>query len=166
MQYAPIQSGVEPTLEGPGPFTVFAPTNLAFEKLAQDMGVTVSDLLKLPNLAAILTFHVANGKVLAKDLHKGQEIVTLEGQPVKIKINHTAAYVNGIEIVETDLIASNGVLHIIDGVLLPPVGPPASPVVPQTVVDILNLYELRDLAKALDVVRRAPLPGFWQMLSY
>lgn len=135
---------------------MFAPTNSAFEALAQDMGVTVSDLLKLPNLAAILTYHVADGMVLAEDLHKGQEIVTLEGQPVKIKLNHTGAYVNRIQIVETDLIATNGVLHIIDGVLLPPAGPPASPVVPQTVVDILNLYSLNDLAKALDVVRRMP----------
>ena len=107
------------TLEGDGPFTVFGPTDKAFEALAKMLGVTIAELLELPNLADILTYHVAAGKVLAEDLMDGERIMTVEGGDVVIALNEQGAFVNRIQITKTDLLASNGVVHIIDGVLLP-----------------------------------------------
>ena len=112
-------AGLVDTLKSAGPFTVFAPTDEAFAKLPAG---TVEALLKdIPKLTAILTYHVVSGKVLAADVVKldGKEAKTVQGGGVKIstaggvKLNGTA------NVVTTDIACSNGVIHVIDGVILP-----------------------------------------------
>jgi uncharacterized surface protein with fasciclin (FAS1) repeats len=107
-------------LQGKGPFTVFAPTDAAFAKLPAG---TVDALLKDPKkLAAILTYHVVPGKVMAEDVIKagGAEPNTLEGQALDIQVRDGKVYVNGAQVTTADVTASNGVIHVIDTVLLPP----------------------------------------------
>jgi uncharacterized surface protein with fasciclin (FAS1) repeats len=117
-------AGLAETLSGPGPFTVFAPTDAAFEKLPAG---TLDTLLKPENkdqLAAILKYHVASGAVMAKDVTPGT-IKTVNGENMTVTVNNgnvtlTDGRGNKAKVVTTDLVASNGVVHVIDGVLLPP----------------------------------------------
>jgi uncharacterized surface protein with fasciclin (FAS1) repeats len=105
-------------LSGPGPFTVFAPTNAAFAKLPAG---TVEDLLKPENkakLAAVLTYHVVAGKVMAADVKPGP-VVTVNGASATLSVKDGAAYIDGAKIVATDLVGSNGVVHVIDTVIMP-----------------------------------------------
>jgi uncharacterized surface protein with fasciclin (FAS1) repeats len=107
------------TLKGPGPFTVFAPTDEAFAKLPPG---TLESLLKPENkakLAGILTYHVVSGKVMAADVVKLTGAKTVNGQSVKIAVNDGKVMVDGANVVKTDVGASNGVIHVIDAVLLP-----------------------------------------------
>jgi len=106
------------TLSGPGPFTVFAPTNAAFAKVPADQLSAI--LADKAQLTKILTYHVVSGKVLAGDLQPTQMVKTVEGQDLDIKVTNGAATVNGCNIVKTDIEASNGVIHVIDCVLIPP----------------------------------------------
>ncbi len=111
-------AGLVETLSGPGPFTVFAPTNAAFAKLPAG---TVDELLKPENkakLAAILTYHVVAGKVLAADVKPG-EVKTVNGKSATISIKDGAPFIDGAKIIATDLVGSNGVVHVIDAVILP-----------------------------------------------
>jgi uncharacterized surface protein with fasciclin (FAS1) repeats len=106
------------TLSGPGPFTVFAPTNAAFAKLPAG---TVEELLKPENkakLASILTYHVVAGKVLAADVKPGA-VKTVNGKSATISIKDGVPYIDGAKIIATDLVGSNGVVHMIDSVILP-----------------------------------------------
>lgn len=108
------------TLKGPGPFTVFAPTDAAFAKLPAG---TVDDLLKPENkakLQAVLEYHVVSGKVLAADVVKLTKATTLEGADVTITVSGTSVKINDANVIMTDVAASNGVIHVIDAVLLPP----------------------------------------------
>ena len=110
------------TLQGDGPFTVFAPTNAAFEKLPKG---TVEELLKPENkakLAAILKYHVVAGKVLAADAVKldGQSVKTVQGKTATIKVKDGSVYIGGAKVVKADIAGSNGVIHVIDTVILPP----------------------------------------------
>jgi uncharacterized surface protein with fasciclin (FAS1) repeats len=106
------------TLSGEGPFTVFAPTNDAFEKIpAEQLQAILADQQQL---SAILTYHVVPGKVMAADLQPEQMVATVQGQDVDIKVTDGAATINGCSIVTTDVEASNGVIHVIDCVLTPP----------------------------------------------
>jgi uncharacterized surface protein with fasciclin (FAS1) repeats len=110
------------TLKGEGPFTVFAPTDDAFAKLPAG---TVEDLLKPENkakLQAILTYHVVPGKVLAADVVKLESATTVQGQDVGIKINDGSVSIDDALIVKTDIETSNGVIHVIDSVILPTEG--------------------------------------------
>jgi len=112
-------AGLVDTLKGPGPFTVFAPTDEAFAKLPPG---TLESLLKPENkakLQSILTYHVVAGKVLAKDVVKLDSAKTVEGQSVTIKTLNGAVMVDGAHVTKTDIVASNGVIHVIDSVLLP-----------------------------------------------
>ncbi len=112
-------AGLVDTLKGKGPFTVFAPTDEAFAKLPPG---TVEDLLKPENkekLTKVLTYHVVAGKVLAKDVVKLNEAKTVEGSDVKIKTEGGKVYVNNAQVISPDVKASNGVIHVIDTVLLP-----------------------------------------------
>jgi len=112
-------AGLVDTLKGPGPFTVFAPTDEAFAKLPTG---TVEDLLKPDNkqkLTSILTYHVVAGKVMAKDVVKLHEAKTVNGQDVKIMVNGGKVMVDNANVVKTDIQCSNGVIHVIDTVLLP-----------------------------------------------
>jgi len=107
------------TLKGAGPFTVFAPTDAAFAKLPAG---TVADLLKPENkdkLRAILTYHVIAGNVTAAQVVKLSSAKTVNGQDVQISTSGTTVKVNGAHVVKTDIAASNGVIHVIDAVLLP-----------------------------------------------
>jgi uncharacterized surface protein with fasciclin (FAS1) repeats len=106
------------TLSGAGPFTVFAPTNAAFDKLPKG---TVEDLLKPENkakLAAILTYHVVAGKVLAADVKTGM-VKTVQGTDLDVKVTSAGVTVNDAKVVKTDIVGSNGVIHVIDTVVLP-----------------------------------------------
>src|SRR5512142_812393 len=111
-------AGLVETLQGKGPFTVFAPTDEAFAKLPAG---TVEDLLKPENkekLVAILKYHVVPGKVLAADV-KTMEAKTAQGQSVKLKVSDAGVTVDNAKVIKTDLLAENGVIHVIDTVILP-----------------------------------------------
>jgi len=112
-------AGLVDTLKGAGPFTVFAPTDEAFAKLPAG---TVDDLLKPENhdkLVAILTYHVVSGKVMAKDVVKLHEAKTVNGKDVKIMAEGGKVMVDNANVVKTDIVCSNGVIHVIDSVILP-----------------------------------------------
>lgn len=112
-------AGLVDTLKGEGPFTVFAPTDDAFAKLPAG---TVESLLLPENrdkLIAVLTFHVVPGKVLASDVVKLKSARTVNGKDVMIKVNDKGVMVDAARVVATDIEASNGVIHIIDSVILP-----------------------------------------------
>jgi len=106
------------TLQGKGPFTVFAPTDDAFKKLPAG---TVENLLKdIPALKNVLLFHVVSGKVKAADVVKLKSANTVLGKPVTIKVTNGKVSINDAHVLITDIEASNGVIHVIDSVLLPP----------------------------------------------
>jgi uncharacterized surface protein with fasciclin (FAS1) repeats len=113
-------AGLVDTLKGPGPFTVFAPTDEAFAKLPKG---TLEDLLKPENkakLAAILTYHVVSGKVAAADVVKLKMAKTVNGTDVTIAVTGADVMLNGTtKVTKTDIAASNGIIHVIDSVLLP-----------------------------------------------
>jgi uncharacterized surface protein with fasciclin (FAS1) repeats len=111
-------AGLVETLKGPGPFTVFAPTDEAFAKLPKE---TLDDLLKPENkakLAGILTYHVVSGKVLSGEVVKMTSAKTVQGQDVTIDATD-GVKVNGAKVVKADIETSNGVIHVIDTVILP-----------------------------------------------
>lgn len=105
------------TLKGKGPFTVFAPNDAAFDKLPEG---TVDGLLgDKEALANVLTYHVIAGKVKAKDVVKLTEAETVQGQKVTIEVKNGEVYVDGAKVIATDIKASNGIIHVIDSVILP-----------------------------------------------
>lgn len=109
-------AGLVDTLKSPGPFTVFAPTDEAFAKLPAG---TVEALLKdKEKLTAILTYHVVPGKLMASDVVSKSSLKTVQGQSLKVSASE-GAKVNDANIVKTDIVASNGVIHVIDTVVLP-----------------------------------------------
>lgn len=113
-------AGLVETLKGDGPFTVFAPTDEAFAKLPAG---TVESLLKPENkqkLIAILTYHVVPGAVMAKDVVKIKSAKTVQGQSITVKTAGGAVMVDNAKVTKTDIIARNGVVHVIDAVILPP----------------------------------------------
>jgi uncharacterized surface protein with fasciclin (FAS1) repeats len=105
-------------LQAEGPYTVFAPTDAAFAKLPDG---TIDTLLKPENkdqLAAILKYHVVPGRVMAADV-KTMKAETAQGQSVQLTVNDSGVFVNDAKVVKTDLVAANGVVHVIDSVILP-----------------------------------------------
>jgi uncharacterized surface protein with fasciclin (FAS1) repeats len=111
-------AGLAGTLSGPGPFTVFAPKNSAFAQIPPaDLQALLADK---PELTSVLTYHVIPAKVMASDLKKSQRVKTVEGTKVLITKNKKGAKINGVDIVQTDIVGSNGVIHVIDEVLIPP----------------------------------------------
>jgi uncharacterized surface protein with fasciclin (FAS1) repeats len=112
-------AGLVETLKGDGPFTVFAPTDAAFAKLPAG---TVESLLKPENkdqLIAILTYHVVPGNIMAADVVKLDSATTVNGANVKIAVVDGSVMIDGATVVKTDIAASNGVIHVIDSVMLP-----------------------------------------------
>lgn len=112
-------AGLVETLKGDGPFTVFAPTNAAFEALPAG---TVESLLtpeKKDDLSAILTYHVVSGLVMAADLSDGQKAKTVQGEELTVSIEDGKVMINGANVITADLKGSNGVVHVIDAVLMP-----------------------------------------------
>ena len=115
-------AGLVETLKGAGPFTVFAPTDEAFAKLPKG---TLEDLLKPENkakLTAILTYHVVPGKVMAADVVKVKDAKTVQGGSVKVSTMGGKVMIDNAHVVKADIAASNGVIHVIDTVILPKAG--------------------------------------------
>lgn len=112
-------AGLAETLNGPGPFTVFAPTDSAFARLPA--GTVEGLLADTPQLTSVLTYHVVSGKVMAADIVKanGAQPATVNGQQVDVVVRDGMVYVNGAKVVTADIVASNGVIHVVDAVLLP-----------------------------------------------
>lgn len=111
-------AGLAETLSGDGPFTVFAPTNEAFSKLPEG---TVETLLKPENkekLAAVLTYHVVAAKVMAADVKAGK-VATVNGAEATITVKDGAVMIDGAKVVTTDIVGKNGVIHVIDTVIMP-----------------------------------------------
>ena len=110
-------AGLVETLKGEGPFTVFAPTDAAFAKVpTETLNALLADKAALAN---VLTYHVVAGKVMAADVVKLTSAVTVQGQSVNIEVKDGKVYVDGAQVVATDIKASNGVIHVIDAVILP-----------------------------------------------
>lgn len=112
-------AGLVETLKGEGPFTVFAPTNAAFDKLPKG---TVENLLKPENkgkLTSVLTYHVVPGAIKSGDLKNGQTLKTVQGENLTITEKDGKWFVNGAQITIADVISSNGVTYVIDAVVLP-----------------------------------------------
>lgn len=112
-------AGLVDVLKSDGAFTLFAPTNEAFAALPEG---TVENLLKPENiekLKSILTYHVVPGKVLAEDVIKVTKAKTVQGQELKVKVDEKTVYINDAKVMKTDVLTNNGVIHVIDSVLLP-----------------------------------------------
>lgn len=114
-------AGLVDALKGEGPFTVFAPTDDAFAKLPQN---TVNDLLKPENknnLGNILNYHVASGKILASDIMKmnGKDITMSNGRKARVEVRNNEVFIDGAKVIATDIMGKNGVIHVIDTVIMP-----------------------------------------------
>jgi len=126
-------AGLVETLQGAGPFTVFAPTDEAFAKLPAG---TIDELLKPENkqkLTDILLYHVVSGKVMAADVTSLTSATTVLGKDVTVKVDMGSVYINDAKVIITDIEASNGVIHVIDSVLLPPA---EGAMMDKTIVDV------------------------------
>ena len=150
-------AGLVEALSGKGPFTVFAPTDAAFAKLPKG---TVETLLKPENkkqLAAILTYHVVAGNVPASEAVKLTEAATLQGSKLALKVVQNALTVGGAKVVKADIKCANGVIHVIDGVLLPPADEPqqAAADAPGDIVDVAAGVE--DFSTLVAAVKAAGL---------
>jgi len=140
------------TLSGDGPFTVFAPTNAAFDKLPAG---TVDTLLLPENkddLIAVLTYHVVPGKIMSTDLSDGQEAATVQGEEVTITIADGTVKVNDATVTTPDVEASNGVVHILDSVLLPPAADEPTKNIVETAQSVDDLSTLVQAVIAADLV--------------
>lgn len=109
-------AGLVDTLKGPGPFTVFAPTDAAFAKIPPaQLNALLADKAML---VKVLTYHVVPGRVVAADVKTGQ-VKTVEGESLNVKASNGGVTVNNANVVKTDILASNGVIHVIDTVVMP-----------------------------------------------
>ena len=135
-------AGLVDALSGEGPFTVFAPTDDAFTALTEALEVTVDELLAYPLLAAVLQYHVVGAEAYSTDLSDGQEIETLLGENVTVTINAEGVFINQAQVIVADIAADNGVVHVIDAVLMPEFPEPT------TVVDIIVESEDHTLLEA------------------
>jgi transforming growth factor-beta-induced protein len=134
-------AGLAGALQGEGPFTVFAPTNEAFAALPEG---TLDTLLADPqgDLTQILLYHVVPGKVMAADITDGLEVETLQGGLVKFTVADGKVMINDAEIVMTDIETSNGVIHVIDSVLIPPSGEAAPAEAPETTEPAQSIVDI------------------------
>lgn len=112
-------AGLVDTLRGDGPFTVFAPTDEAFAKLPEGTVEALLEEEKLDQLRAILTYHVVAGKVMAEDVASVDSATTVQGQSVSVSTMGNGVMIDGASVVQADIEASNGVIHVIDTVLIP-----------------------------------------------
>jgi len=142
------------TLKGPGPFTVFAPTDAAFAGLPEG---TVENLLKPENrdaLVAVLTYHVVPGTVKAADVVKLKSATTVNGQRVDIVVKDGTVRLDGATVVQTDIVATNGVIHVIDAVILP-----ESDTIPAVAASAGSFGTLLKAVAAADLVETLSGPG-------
>src|SRR5690606_31821271 len=114
-------AGLDAALRGEGPFTVFAPVNPAFSALGSDVVAALLEEANEDLLTRILTFHVVAGETLAADLSNGQTLTTLEGSTLSVAIAGGNVTINGARVTTADIEATNGVIHLIDAVMVPPV---------------------------------------------
>lgn len=125
---AVTEAGLVETLSGEGPFTVFAPTDDAFAAALESMGLTAEELLASEDLSSILTYHVVAGNLMAADVIAAveeaggtAEVETVNGAPISVEVVDGSVIINGTATVTAaDLAAGNGVVHVIDAVILPP----------------------------------------------
>ncbi|MEN9347918.1 MAG: hypothetical protein RLZZ77_1429, partial [Bacteroidota bacterium] len=131
LETAVVEAGLVGTLQGAGPFTVFAPTDAAFAALPAGL---LDQLLADPagDLTQILLYHVVAGEALSTSLSNGQIITTVQGQDVTVSITNGNVFINEAQVTVADVPASNGVVHVINAVLVPNLNP-----LPATVVDII-----------------------------
>jgi transforming growth factor-beta-induced protein len=143
LEAAVIAAGLAETLSGDGPFTIFAPTDAAFAALPAG---TVETLLEDPSglLTQILLYHALSGKVMSTDLTNGMKATTLQGQDITVTINEEGVFINGAKVIIANIEAGNGVVHVIDAVLLPQIQEP----MPATVVDIVVNSEVHNTLEA------------------
>ena len=151
LEAAVLEADLAGALSGEGPFTVFAPTDDAFIALATALEVAPEDLLALPELTEILLYHVVGATALSSNLSDGQTVMTLNGADVTVTINDAGIFINDARVTVADILADNGVVHVIDAVLLPPAPQPA------TVVDIVVNSEVHNVLEA--AVLEAGLAG-------
>ena len=138
-------AGLVDFLSAEGPFTVFAPTDAAVTALVEALEITAEELLALEDLGDILKYHVVAGEAMSTDLVDGQTIATLLGPDVTVTINDEGVFINNAQVTVVDIAADNGVVHVIDAVLLPP-APPTN-----TILDVIqNSPEHMLLAAAVD----------------
>lgn len=147
-------AGLVDTLKGEGPFTVFAPTDEAFAALPAG---TVEALLADPQgqLTQILLYHVVPGKVMSTDLSDGMTAETVQGSPVTFTIADGAVKVNDASVVAADIEASNGVIHVIDSVILPPTEEAATEAAPAAAAPVGNIAEVATAAGAFNTLLTA-----------
>lgn len=107
------------TLQGDGPFTVFAPTNAAFKELGDEQVQSLLEPENRDQLTTVLTYHVVPGTLTAADLSDGQKLETVAGETLTVKVDGGTVMVDDASVVQPDVEASNGVVHVIDGVLTP-----------------------------------------------
>ncbi len=120
LEAAVVQEGLVETLSGEGPFTVFAPTDSAFITLATSLDLEPTDLLNLENLTDILTYHVVGGSVLSTDLSDGLVVNAINGGSLTFGVDTMGVMVNDAMVTVADIITDNGVVHVIDAVLIEP----------------------------------------------
>lgn len=113
-------TGVGKALDGAGDFTLFAPTNAAFNALRSRFNLSEAQLLALPELTDTLRYHVLTGETMAESITDGLQSATLQGKNVTFDIDGTGAKINGANIIATDIKAGNGIIHVIDAVIIPP----------------------------------------------
>ena len=149
LEAAVVAAELADDLSGPGPFTVFAPTDAAFAALPSG---TIETLLTDPTgtLAQILLYHVVSGQALSTDLSDGQTITTLLGEDITVTIGMNGVMINNATVVVADITATNGVVHVIDAILLPP-APQPTPTVVDVIVnsDVHNTLEAAVVAAGL-----------------
>jgi uncharacterized surface protein with fasciclin (FAS1) repeats len=111
------QAGLAGTLEGRGPFTVFAPTDAAFAKVPKATLATLAH--NRAKLRAVLLYHVLEGSITAAQLVERHSVTTLNGQSLTVRVRHGVVTVGGVRVIKANIAASNGVIHVINGVLIP-----------------------------------------------
>jgi len=118
---AVVEADLAETLSGEGPFTVFAPTNAAFEQALADLGLTAEELLASPDLSGILTYHVVAGEIdaAAAIAADGTEVETVNGDTIEVSVVDGNVMIDGATVTTADLKAGNGIVHVIDSVILP-----------------------------------------------
>lgn len=136
------------TLKGEGPFTVFAPTNAAFEALLKELDATAEELLARDDLKDILLYHVVSGKVMSTDLTDGMMPKTVQGATLKVDLS-SGVKINESAVTKADIEATNGVIHVVDKVLLPPAETPTEEAAPTDVPKTGSLGMLPYVSLAL-----------------
>jgi len=144
-------------LSGPGPFTVFAPTDTAFTALLEALNNTKEELLAREDLGRILQYHVISGQVLSSDLGATQDVTTLTGDPLTVTSDGTTVMAGSATVVIADVLCSNGVIHAIDAVLLPPA--PAPPSIVDTAVANGGFTVLVEALQTAELVDALSGPG-------